>query len=229
VQYGSQPGTIVNTGNLTVGQDLTLAAGNLDLQGQLSAGRDLTLEAQDITQVRDSTTHPFIASARGQLVVQGNEGVDIFALNHPNSGFYSGGDMVLRSANTVGGDAHYWSGGSFRIEQLDGSVGNLNSPYDPIILSSGDVSLGDYTGASLHVLAGGSVTLGNVEITQTDTDGNTIHPGNTTPFNGTQTLASLASLTLSDGTPITIQGNTIATLDVRAGVDWTALGGFSST
>jgi filamentous hemagglutinin family protein len=226
VQYGSQPGTIVNTGNLTVGQDLTLAAGTLNLQGQLSAGRDLTLEAQDTAQVRDSTTYPFIASAGGKLVVQGNERIDIFALNHANSGFYSGGDMVLRSANTVGGDAHYWSGASFRIEKLDGSLGNLNSPYDPIILSSGDVSLGNYTGASLHILAGGSVTLSNIEITGTDTDGNTIHPGNTTPFNGTQTIASLASLTLSDGTPITIQGNTIATLDVRAGLNWAALGGF---
>jgi filamentous hemagglutinin family protein len=226
VQYGSQPGTITNAGNLTTKQDLTLAAGTLNLQGQLRAGRDLTLEAQDTTQVRDSTTHPFIAYAGGKLVVQGNERIDIFALNHANSGFYSGGDMVLRSANTVGGDAHYWSGASFRIEKLDGSLGNLNSPYDPIILSSGDVSLGDYTGASLHILAGGSVTLSNIEITGTDTDGNTIHPGNTTPFNGTQTIASLASLTLSDGTPITIQGNTIATLDVRAGVNWAALGGF---
>ncbi|HEY9834636.1 MAG TPA: filamentous hemagglutinin N-terminal domain-containing protein, partial [Stenomitos sp.] len=226
VQYGSQPATIVNTGNLSVGQDLTLAAGTLDLQGQLSAGRNLTLESQDTVRVRDSAATPFIASAAGKLVVQGNERVDIFALNHANSGFYSGGDMVLQSANTVGGDAHYWSGGSFRIEKLDGSLGNLKSPYDPIILASGDVSLGDYQGASLHILAGGSVTLSNIQITGTDTDGNTIHPNNTTPFNSTQTIASLASFTLSDGTPITIQGNTIPTLDVRAGVNWAALGGF---
>jgi filamentous hemagglutinin family protein len=226
VQYGSQPGAIASTGNLKAGQDLTLAAGSLDLQGQLSAGRDLTLQAQDTVQVRDNATNPFIASAGGELVVQGNLGVDIFALNHPNSGFFSGGDMVLRSANTVGGDAHYWSGGSFRIETLDGHLGNLFSPYDPIILSSGDVSLGNYTGASLHIVAGGSVTLGNVEITGTDTDTNTIHPDNTTPINNTQTIASLASFTLSDGTPITIQGNITPTLDVRAGVDWAALGGF---
>lgn len=226
VQYGSQSGGITNTGNLTVGQDLTLAAGNLDLQGQVSASRDLTLQAWDTVRVRDSAATPFIASAGGKLIVQGNRGVDIFALNHPNSGFYSGTDMVLRSANTVGGDAHYSAGGNFRIETLDGILGNLSSPYDPIILSSGDVSLGDYTGGSLHILAGGSVTLGNVEITGTDIDGNTIHPGNTTPVNNTQTIASLASFTLSDNTPITIQGNIIPTLDVRAGVNWAALGGF---
>ena len=226
VQYGSQPGNITSTGNLTAGQDLTLAAGNLNLQGQLSAGRDLTVQAQDTVQVRDSAINPFVASAAGKLVVQGNQQVDIRALNHASSGFYSGGEMVLRSANTVGGDAHYWAGGNFRIETSDGSLGNLFSPYDPIILSSGDVSLGNYTGASLHIVAGGSVTLGNVTITGTDTATNTIHPGNTTPINNTQTIASLASFTLSDSTPITIQGNTTPTLDVRAGVDWAALGGF---
>ena len=35
-----------------------------------------------------------------------------------------------------------------------------------MILATGDVSFGSYTGASLHILAGGSVTIeGNVEIT----------------------------------------------------------------
>ncbi|MEW6493953.1 MAG: filamentous hemagglutinin N-terminal domain-containing protein [Cyanobacteriota bacterium] len=218
LQYGTnQPrATIANSGNLAVGQNLTLSAGNLDLQGQLQAGRDLTLFAQDLVKVRDSVTHPFIASSGGQLLIQGNQGIDIFALNHLNSGFFSGGDMVLRSASTVGGDAHYWSGGSFQIQKLDGTLGNLDSPHDPIILVNGDVSLGDYTGASLHILAGGSVTLGNVEITGTDSGENTINPNNPDPF-----LASLATVPLPDGTTLTIDGSTKSTLDVRAGIDWT--------
>ena len=55
LQYGAnQAGEIANSGNLSVGQDLTLSAGNLDLQGQLSAGRDLTLEAQDTVRIRDN-------------------------------------------------------------------------------------------------------------------------------------------------------------------------------
>jgi len=218
LQYGTtQPGaTIANSGNLAVGQNLTLSADNLDLQGQLSAGGDLTLFAQDTVKVRDSVVSPFTASSGGKLLVQGTQGVDIFALNHPNSGFFSGGDMVLRSANTVGGDAHYWSGGSFRIEKLDGSLGNLFSPNDPIILTNGNVSLADYTGASLHILAGGSVTLGNVEITGTDSGENTINPNNPDPF-----LASLATVPLSDGTTLTIDGSAQSTLDVRAGIDWT--------
>ena len=220
LQYGMNQAraTIANSGHLAVGQNLTLAAGNLDLQGQLSAGGDLTLLAQDTVRIRDSLSHPFIASSVGKLLVQGNQEVDIFALNHADSGFFSAGDMVLRSANTVGGDAHYWSAGSFRLEKLDGNLGNLSSPYDPIILAAGNVSLGDYAGASLHILAGGSVTLGNVEITATDSGENTINPNNPNPF-----LASLASVLLSDRTTLTIDGSAKPTLDVRAGVDWTTL------
>ena len=203
LQYGpNHPGaTIANQGNLAVGQDLTLAAGNLDLRGQLQAGRDLTLQAEDTVQLRDSTVEPFVAAARGKLLVQGNQEVDIFALNHPDSGLFSGGDIVLRSANPVGGDAHYSSGGTFRIEQLDGSIGNLFSPHDPIIRASGDVSFGSYTGASLHIFAGGSVTIGNITITGTDTVANSIQE----------------KVTLSDGTVVDIDGNNQPTVDIRAG------------
>ncbi|MFB2892907.1 filamentous hemagglutinin N-terminal domain-containing protein [Aerosakkonemataceae cyanobacterium BLCC-F50] len=202
VQYGAQPGTITNRANLTVGQDFTLAGGNLDLQGQLRAGRDLTLQAQNTVQVRDSATNPFIASALGNLLVQGNQAVDIVALSHPNSGLFSGGNMVLRSANTVGGDAHYWSGGNFRIEKLDGNLGNLFSPADPVIRASGDVSFDSYEGASLHILAGGSVTItGDVQITGADPDNGLVE-----------------NVTLSDGkTVVAIDGKNQPTLDIRAG------------
>lgn len=211
LQYGSNPSkaTIVNAGNLAVGKDLTLAAGNLDLQGQLQAGRDLTLFAQDTLKVRDSVTHPFITSAGGRLLLQGDRIVDIFALNHPASGFFAGGDMVLKSPNSVFGDAHYTTGGNFRIEQLDGSLGNLESPGDPIIRASGDVNFNTYRGASLHILAGGSVTIDSITITGADATGNTINPI-TTPI--------LANVTLSDGTSLVINGTTQPTLDIRAGM-----------
>ncbi len=161
VQYGTnQPRTtITNTGNLAAGQNLTLDAGNLDLQGQVQAGNNLTLQAQDTVKIRDSVTNPFIAAAGGQLLIQGNQIVDIFALNHPSSGLYSGGDMILRSANPVMGDAHYSSGGNFRIEKLDGSLGDLESPDDPVFEVAGDYNVANYTGASLQILAGGSVNI----------------------------------------------------------------------
>ncbi|NEQ70674.1 MAG: filamentous hemagglutinin N-terminal domain-containing protein [Symploca sp. SIO2D2] len=208
LQYGTnQTGAITNRGNLSAGQDLTLSAGNLDLQGQLLAGKDLTLEAQDTVQIRDSGTVPFIAAAREQLLVQGKEAVDIFALNHPDSGLFSGGDMLLRSASPVLGDAHYWSGGSFRIEQLDGSLGGLESPNDPVIRTVGDVLIGGYIGASLHIIAGGKVEIpGFIQIIGAD------------PTNGLQ-----ENVTLSDGTTIAIDGTIEPTLDIRAGVDPAAI------
>ena len=209
VQYGTnQPrATIANTGRLAVGQNFTLSAGNLDLQGLVQAGKDLTLQAEDTVKIRDSAIHPFIAAAGGKLLIQGNGTVDIFALNHANSGFFSGGDMVLRSPNSVMGDAHYTTGGNFRIEQLDGSLGNLSSPGDPVIRASGNVRFNNYTGASLHIFAGGSVNItGLVTITGTDAT-NFINE----------------AVTLSDNiTKVPINGSIRPTLDIRAGT--TAVG-----
>ena len=208
-QVSNQGGRITSTGQLVAGQDLTLAGDRLNLQGQVQAGRNLTLQARDTVQIRDSALVPFVAAAGGQMVVQGDRAVDIFALNHPNSGLFSGGDMVLRSASQVGGDAHYWSGGNFRVEQLNGILGQLFSPYDPIIRSRGDVSLGNYFGASLHILAGGQVTLGEVFLTGPDTLGSTVNSTNT---------PNLAEVRLSNGTVINIDGSRRPTLDIRAGV-----------
>ncbi|MEH1834383.1 MAG: filamentous hemagglutinin N-terminal domain-containing protein, partial [Nostoc sp.] len=202
-QVANQPTAIINQGNLSTGKHLTLSAGNLDLQGQLQAGGDLKLQAQDTVKVRDSAVIPFIASAGGNLLVQGNQKVDIFALTDPESGFFSGRDMVLRSTNTVEGDAHYWSGGNFRIEQLDGSLGNLFSPHDPIFRARGDVYIFVYEGASLHILAGGKVEIpGYVSIQGAD------------PENGL-----VETVNLADGTTISINGKSEPTLDIRAGVN----------
>ena len=215
LQYGlnhPKPNTtITNAGYLVVGQDLTLAAGNLDLQGQLIAGGNLTLNGVDTVQIRDSIGQAFIAAAGGKLLIQGNQGVDIFALNHPDSGLFSGGDLVLRSQNTVAGDAHYWTGGSFRIEQLDGSLGDLFSPDDPIIRSVGDVSFNSYVGTSLHIVAGGAVDIGFVIIT-----------GNETGTEGIDFISE--AITLSNGTVVDINGQAEPTLDIRAGVEPTEVG-----
>ncbi len=209
---------------VTGGTALLSAENNLTLvESQLTTTGDLQLLAQDTVRVRDTVANPFIAQAGNDLIVQGNQNVDIFALNHAASGFYSGGDMVFRSSNTIDGDAHYSAGGDFRIEQLDGSEGDLESPNDPIILASGDVRLGNYTGASLHILAGGRVRVRNVTITGTDSEDNTINPNNANPF-----LASLASVPLSDGTTLQIDGSTNPTLDIRAGINW-GVGGQDNT
>ncbi|EDX74573.1 haemagglutination activity domain protein [Coleofasciculus chthonoplastes PCC 7420] len=219
-------GIAINQGDVvaktvTTGTALLSAENNLTLvESHLTTTGDLQLLAQNTVQVRDTVANPFIAQAGDNLTVQGNQNVDIFALNHAASGFYSSGDMVFRSSNTISGDAHYSTGGDFRIEQLDGSSGDLESPNDPIILASGDVRLGNYTGASLHILAGGRVRVRNVTITGTDSEDNTINPNNANPF-----LASLASVPLSAGTTLQIDGSTNPTLDIRAGINWGVLGG----
>ncbi|HEY9603339.1 MAG TPA: filamentous hemagglutinin N-terminal domain-containing protein, partial [Allocoleopsis sp.] len=189
--------------NVTAQTATLSAANNLTLvESQLQTTGDLNLLAGNTVLVRDSPTNPFIAQSGGRLELQGNQGVDIFALNHPESGFFSGGDMVLRSASTVSGDAHYFSSGNFRIEQLNGSLGSLESPYDPVIRASGNVEFDSYTGASLHILAGGSVTVqGNITIRRPDTVANSIQE----------------TVTLSNGTKLAINGNTRPTLDIRAG------------
>ncbi|MBD2663082.1 hypothetical protein B6N60_00627 [Richelia sinica FACHB-800] len=213
--------TISNQGNLTTGKNLTLAADNLNLEGQLTSGGDLQLLATHTLNIKDSPNHPFIATAQGNLLLQGNQTIDIFALNHPQSGLFSGGDMILRSDQTIKGDIHYGSGGKFQIQKLDGSHGDLFSDQDPIILAQGDVSLDNYTGASLHILAGGSVTIDTITINGTDSTANTINPNNPNAF-----LASLATFQLSDGTPIVIDGSQNQTVDIRAGIDWSLIPGF---
>ena len=198
---------ISSTANLATPSHLTLKAGNLNIGGTLVTGGDLTLEALNTLTIRDSVISPFIAFSGGNLLLQGNQGIDIYALNHPQSGIISGGDLVLRSTNAVSGDAHYWSGGRFRIEKLDGTLGGLVSLYDPIIRASGDVYLDSYTGTSLHILAGGSVYIpGTILITGVDETGDTL----------------AETVTLSDGSMINIDGSVEPTLDIRAGT--TAVG-----
>ena len=202
LQYGANSGDIASSGNLSVGGNLIFGATNLTLSGRLQSGGNMRLRALDTLTIRDSTATPFIAAATENLLIQGDQLVDIFALNHANSGLFSGSDMVLRSANDVLGDAHYHTGGSFRIEPLNGSGGGLFSPNDPVITSLGDVSFTSYTGQSLHIIAGGSVNVtGNIRITGVDA------------ANGLS-----ENITLSDGRTLAINGATVPTLDIRAGV-----------
>lgn len=192
------------TATLSASNNLTL------VESQLHTTGNLNLLAQNTVRVKDSQLSPVVIQADGKLVIQGNQQVDIFALNHPSSLLVSGGDMVLRSPQPIAGDAHYITGGNLKLETLDGNVGNLFSPYDPIILAAGDVTLGDYTGGSLHILAGGNVTLGNVVIDNTTpplaTGANTINPTNTASYNGNpaNTFASLAQIRRADGSPVLI-------------------------
>ncbi len=256
LQLGVAQGTIVNAGNLAVGQNLTLHGGSISSSGELTAPNgnitvrsttgdvalrylaaqtatieaaenlnligsqlftqaDLTLNAQNTIRIRDTTTQPVMLWAGGTLQLQGDRAIDIFALNNRDSHFVSGRDLILRSSTAIGGDAHYWAGGNVRIEQLDGSLGELYSPYDPIFRAQGDVLMGGYNGFSLHIFAGGQVNIsGPIFIT------------------GAETVAAdtiLETVTLQDGSLLQIDGLNRPTLDIRAGTLNIGTPGFTNT
>jgi filamentous hemagglutinin family protein len=197
LQWGTyqQGATITNRGKLAAGQDLTLVADNLDLQGQLQAGGDLTLLAQDTVKVRDSVTTPFSVHSGGNLTVIGKGGIDILALNHQTQmPFVSGGNLSLISDGVISLDAHFRSGGSFSIKSVSGGLANLVSYYDPIISSTGDVDVAaNYTGTSLLVEAQGNIRFwGDINITGPDTS--TLPDGP-----DTATLSSSSALIMRSG------------------------------
>jgi len=201
LQMGRSP--LINQGQLTAGQDLVLSGSLLDLEGRLTAGGDLVLQG-DRVQILDSPVAPFIAQSGGTLTVAGNT-VDISILGHPESQLVSGGDMVVRSPAPVIGDARYQSIAAFRIETPEGGLGMLESRRAPVIRANGDVSFQSYEGVSLHIFAGGGVTIpGEIVVT-----------GAAVPESAVQ-----ERVTLSDGaTVVEVDGSAEPTLDIRAGIE----------
>ncbi|NER19889.1 MAG: CHAT domain-containing protein [Symploca sp. SIO1C2] len=171
----SNSGIGVETGDVVVnqvaGETVTFSAyRNLTLvESQLVTTGDLNLLAQNRVLIRDSVANPFIAQAGGNLYIQGNQSIDILALNHlDQTPFVSGGNLSLVSDGIISGDAHFASSGSFSLLNLSGEPSNFLSLYDPIIRAAGDVTFGDYTGPALLVEATGSITGGNINITGPD-------------------------------------------------------------
>jgi filamentous hemagglutinin family protein len=159
----------VVAGNITAKTALIEANRNLTgVESQLQTTGDLNLLAGNTVEIRDSVANPFIAKAGVNLLIQGNQGIDILALNHPDSAFQSSGNLTLMSEGVISGDAHFASGGQFSILNLAGNPGNFISLYDPIIRSNGDVTFGDYTGASLKVESAGNIIAGNITINSPD-------------------------------------------------------------
>jgi filamentous hemagglutinin family protein len=169
-------GLSVETGDVAIAsstvnsQNATLsAARNLTLvESQLLTENNLYLLAGDTVRVRDGN-NAFRAIAGGNTIIQGNQNIDIFALNYPNPAFQSSGDITLLSNGTVSGDAHFAARGNFAILTLSGDRGRFVSLFDPIISSEGDVRFGDYTGTSLKVEAKGAIAAGDISITGPDT------------------------------------------------------------
>ncbi|NJM48818.1 MAG: filamentous hemagglutinin N-terminal domain-containing protein [Alkalinema sp. RU_4_3] len=136
---------------------------------QLRTTEDLTLKAEGTVQARDTVAKPLAVAAGRDLQVQGNQKIDILALNHPTPAFQAGGDLKLISNGIISGDSHFISGGSFSILNLNGQPGDFLSLHDPIIRSNRNVTFGTYLGASLKVEARGSIeATGNITVNAPD-------------------------------------------------------------
>ncbi|MEQ8968967.1 MAG: filamentous hemagglutinin N-terminal domain-containing protein [Coleofasciculus sp. C1-SOL-03] len=156
------------TATLSAEGDITLVPVGEGVAPSLVTTGDLNLLAKDTVLVRDNQTSPFLAQAGGNLYIQGNNGIDILALNHPETPFVSGGNLSLVSDGIISGDAHFASGGGFSLLNLAGEPGTFRSINDPIIRAIGDVEFGDYEGVALKVEATGSIRGGDITITGPD-------------------------------------------------------------
>lgn len=228
LQYGtSRTGaTIVNRGNLSTPEDLTLVGDRLDLQGQLIAGKNLALQAQDTVQIRDTVTTPFLARSGQALTIQANQSLDILALNHSgHTALVSGGNLSLVSDGIISGDARFAAGGEFQVKSVSGGAAQFRSLYDPIISSAGNVEvLGNYNGAALLVESLGSVWFnGSVTITSNDATFSPIDPdpdlarlGSSNAFIVRAGRSSL--LYAPTGLPTTVNGATFQPGTTGAGI-----------
>jgi len=211
-QAGFVPeGSVIESrGELRVGGDLGLLADGLDLEGQVVAGGDLVLRGTDGVRIRDSVDEAFVGASRGALLVQGDEVVDIFALNNAGSGLGSGGDMVLRSAEQVIGNAHFVGRESFLVEDLKGNAGNILSPVALTVKAFRDVKIKEYVGDSLHIFSGGATRIATITIDQ--------NQEKVAEFNYLK-----ENIELSDGTIVVVDGRDQSILDIRAGVSHQAI------
>ncbi|HEY9809846.1 MAG TPA: CHAT domain-containing protein [Halomicronema sp.] len=163
-----QPGDIAAK-QITAQNSTLSAANNLNLiESKLETTGNLNLLATNTVRIRDSYSNPFLAKAGENLYIQGNQNIDILALNHPQTPFVSGGNLSLVSNGIISGDAHYQAGGNVSFLTLDGNPGQFISLFDPIIISDGDVILGDYTGPTLWIEAAGQISTGNITINGID-------------------------------------------------------------
>ena len=194
---------IAQTATLSAQHNLTL------VESQLQTTGNLNLLALDTVRVRDSVANPFLAKAEGNLYIQGNQSIDILALNHLQTPFQSGGDLNLVSDGSIYLDAHFNSGGNFSLRKLSGQPASFISLYDPIITVTGDYTADSYSGPALKVQAGGDITYtGSISITGPDTAG-TI-PTTDPDY---ETLTSTAALILGSTNGNISVGGTIKTFD----------------
>jgi filamentous hemagglutinin family protein len=150
----------INARNATIAAENNLAISD----STLATTENLTVRAGNTLQIRDGN-----ANAGNTLTLRGDRAIDILALaNLEVPPFTSGGDFNLVSSGTISADSHFASGGNLSVLTPTGQPGHLVSLYDPIVRVAGDITFGNYTGAALKIEAGGSISGGDITITEPD-------------------------------------------------------------
>lgn len=189
------------TATVSAARNLTLANRPIQTTG------DLKLQAGENVRIRDSAANSFVTNAGGNLAIQGGQ-IDIQARNRSQSLLSAGGRITLTSNGTVSGDAFFRAGSDFSIATLQGSPGNFASSGDSTIVSGGNVSFGNYAGASLGVQAKGTIASGDIAISSSASSAQpqlVLRAGNVpAALSGNSTLAPASS------SPANIQVGNIA-------------------
>ncbi|MEM8613077.1 MAG: filamentous hemagglutinin N-terminal domain-containing protein [Cyanobacteria bacterium P01_H01_bin.105] len=171
VFLGNRPFTVGDSvvSQVTGQTALIMANNNLFLpSAQITTTAALTLMGEEI-YANNSEAAPLTIQAGERLTIQGNERIDVLALNNGQAAI-SGGEVVLASDGEISLDAHINSQGDVRFATLEQQSADFISLYDPIISADGDVSFGSYSGPALKVEATGSIIVGgDITITSADT------------------------------------------------------------
>jgi filamentous hemagglutinin family protein len=113
--------------SLTTANAQAIAQGNIALLvPNLETQNSLTLRAGQNITVRDSLNTPAVVKAGGNLLLEGTQGIDILALNHPQQPIQSGGVTILRSNGNILADAFFDNSQLFALNLSD-RVSNLFS------------------------------------------------------------------------------------------------------
>jgi len=130
----------------------------------LDAEVDTNINAGNKVEIRDGA----IITIGRDLLIKGDERINIQAFEDEKSIFKSGNDLTLISDGEITGNVKFESGSNFDIRNLEGGKGNFHQTFTPstdtIISSEGDVNFGNYDGLSLKIEAKGSITGGDITI-----------------------------------------------------------------
>jgi hypothetical protein len=159
------------TAALSASNNLLLVAGAESFDNvSVSTVGDLRLTAQNQVLVQDNASSYSGLSIGGTLTIQGNQGIDLQLLNHPQTYLVTGGDLNLVSNGTITGNARFYVGGNLSSRTVSGGAGNFvytggsssGTNLQGIISANGDVdfgSSGSYTGDSLKIEAEAALRL----------------------------------------------------------------------